>query len=86
MQDIQSTTELQMSPQGTNEAQSNQLNTMSTDAPAGDSGSLSVASNDNKKVSREDIELVRYLAVLEAMFLPNYGPLQLWVFTLLTIN
>jgi len=35
---------------------------MATDAPAGDSGSLSVASNDNKKVSREDIELVSVLA------------------------
>ncbi|CAL4900464.1 unnamed protein product [Urochloa decumbens] len=56
-QDIQSTTELQSSAQGTNEVQSQQPNPMATDAPAGDSGSLSVASNDNKKVSREDIEL-----------------------------
>lgn len=53
-----------MSPQGTNEVQSNQPNTMATDAPAGDSGSLVVANNDNRKVSREDIELVRCLAVL----------------------
>ncbi|KQK03331.1 uncharacterized protein LOC100838575 isoform X1 [Brachypodium distachyon] len=60
-QDIQSTTELQMSPQGTNEVQSNQANTVGTDAPVGDSGSLSVASNDNRKVSREDIELVQNL-------------------------
>ncbi|XP_062189730.1 uncharacterized protein LOC133892793 [Phragmites australis] len=58
-QDIQSTTELQSSAQGTNEVQSQQP--MATDAPAGDSGSLSVASNDNKKVSREDIELVQNL-------------------------
>ena len=65
-----------MSPQGTNEVQSNQLNTMSTDAPAGDSGSLSAASNDNRKVSREDIELVRCLAVLDAIFVPDYIPLQ----------
>jgi hypothetical protein len=76
MQDILSTTELQMSSQRTNEAQSSQLNTMTTDAPAGDSGSLSVASNDNRKVSRQDVKLVRCLAVLEAMFLPDYIPLQ----------
>lgn len=56
------------SKQGTNEVQSQQPNPMATDAPAGDSGSLSVASNDNKKVSREDIELVS--------FLPNDIPLQ----------
>uniref|UniRef100_A0A0D9UYD3 Ectonucleotide pyrophosphatase/phosphodiesterase family member 3 n=1 Tax=Leersia perrieri TaxID=77586 RepID=A0A0D9UYD3_9ORYZ len=60
-QDIQSPTELQSSAQGTNEVQSNQLNPMDTDAPAGDSGSLSVASTDNRKVSREDIELVQNL-------------------------
>ncbi|KAL5228412.1 hypothetical protein ABZP36_016677 [Zizania latifolia] len=53
--------ELQSSAQGTNEVQSNQLNPMATDAPGGDSGSLSVASNDNRKVSREDIELVQNL-------------------------
>jgi hypothetical protein len=47
-----------MSPQRTNEAQSSQLNTMSTDTPAGDYVSLSVANNDNRKVSCEDIELV----------------------------
>jgi hypothetical protein len=64
-----------MSPQGTNEVQSNQLNTMCTDAPARDSGSLSVASNDNRKVSREHIELVRCLPV-EAMVLPDYIPLH----------
>jgi len=62
LQDIQSTTELQSSAQGINEVQSQQPNAMATDAPAGDSGSLSVASNDNKKVSREDIELVSSLA------------------------
>ena len=62
LQDIQSTTELQSSAQGINEVQSQQPNAMATDAPAGDSGSLSVRSNDNKKVSREDIELVSSLA------------------------
>ncbi|KAK3163240.1 hypothetical protein QOZ80_1AG0001150 [Eleusine coracana subsp. coracana] len=34
---------------------------MSSDNPAGDSGSLSAINNDNKKVSREDIELVQNL-------------------------
>ncbi|BAF04338.2 Os01g0220200 [Oryza sativa Japonica Group] len=34
---------------------------MATDGPGGDSGSLSIASNDNRKVSREDIELVQNL-------------------------
>lgn len=53
-------TELQSSAKGTNEVQSQQPNPMATDSPAGDSGSLSVASNDNK-VSREDIELVQNL-------------------------
>ncbi|BAS71066.1 Os01g0220200 [Oryza sativa Japonica Group] len=60
-QDIQSPTELQSSAQGTNEVQSNQPNPMATDGPGGDSGSLSIASNDNRKVSREDIELVQNL-------------------------
>lgn len=35
---------------------------MATDAPGGNPGSLTVANNDNKKVSREDIELVSFLA------------------------
>lgn len=60
-QEFQSPPELQSSAQGTNEVQSQQPNPMATDAPTGDSGSLSVASNDNKKVSREDIELVQNL-------------------------
>uniref|UniRef100_A0A804QNE8 Ectonucleotide pyrophosphatase/phosphodiesterase family member 3 n=1 Tax=Zea mays TaxID=4577 RepID=A0A804QNE8_MAIZE len=50
MKDSQSTTELQSSAQGTNEVQSQQPNPMTTDAPAGNSGSLSIASNDSKKV------------------------------------
>jgi hypothetical protein len=60
LQDIQSTTDLKSSAQGTNEVQSQQPNPMSPDAPPGDSGSLSAVNNDNKKVSREDIELVRF--------------------------
>jgi hypothetical protein len=38
---------------------SEQPNTIVTDEPLGDSCSLSCADDDNKKVSREDIELVR---------------------------
>jgi hypothetical protein len=60
LQDIQSTVDLKSSGQGTTEVQSQQPNPMFSDAPAGDSGSLSAANNDNKKVSREDIELVRF--------------------------
>ncbi|CAN6331017.1 unnamed protein product [Urochloa humidicola] len=37
------------------------LNTRVTDSPGGDSASLSASSDDNKKVSREDIELVQNL-------------------------
>jgi hypothetical protein len=40
---------------------SEQPNTIVTDEPLGDSCSLSCADDDNKKVSREDIELVRCL-------------------------
>jgi hypothetical protein len=60
LQDIQSTTDLKSSAQGTDEVQSQQPNPMSPDAPAGASGSLSAVNNDNKKVCREDIELVRF--------------------------
>ncbi|CAN6326307.1 unnamed protein product [Urochloa humidicola] len=37
------------------------LNTRVTDSPGGDPASLSASSDDNKKVSREDIELVQNL-------------------------
>ncbi|KAF3328609.1 hypothetical protein FCM35_KLT05687 [Carex littledalei] len=44
------------------EVQANQSNQVgAAEAPAADSGSLSVASSDNRKVSREDIELVQNL-------------------------
>lgn len=59
MQDIESKENLQSPLQGGDEEQAGELNTKVTDAPGGDSGSLSASSNDNKKVSREDIELVR---------------------------
>ncbi|KAG1335174.1 hypothetical protein COCNU_03G012930 [Cocos nucifera] len=60
-QDPQSTAELQPSSQASHELQGNQQNPPATDAPGVDSGSASIASNDNRKVSREDIELVQNL-------------------------
>jgi len=59
-QDIESK-EMQSLVQGGNEEQAEHLNTRVTGAHGGDSGSLSASSNDNKKVSREDIELVQNL-------------------------
>lgn len=44
--------------QASHESQSDQLNN-ATEGPVPDSGSASISSNDNRKVSREDIELVR---------------------------
>uniref|UniRef100_A0ACD5TKB6 Uncharacterized protein n=2 Tax=Avena sativa TaxID=4498 RepID=A0ACD5TKB6_AVESA len=59
-QDIESKPNLQPSVQVGDEG-SEQPNTIVTDEPLGDSCSLSCADNDNKKVSREDIELVQNL-------------------------
>lgn len=53
-------TEKQSSTQASHEAQSDQQNN-GTDAPVADSGSVSASGNDNRKVSREDIELVQNL-------------------------
>ncbi|XP_017697288.2 uncharacterized protein LOC103702959 isoform X4 [Phoenix dactylifera] len=60
-QDPQSTAELQPSSQASHEVQGNQQNSSATDAPGADSGSATIASSDNRKVSREDIELVQNL-------------------------
>lgn len=57
--DLQSTEELQSSTQASHEPKSEQPNNHTTDAPVADSGSASASSNDSKKVSRQDIELVR---------------------------
>lgn len=46
--------------QASHESQSDQHNN-ATEAPVPDSGSVSISSNDNRKVSREDIELVQNL-------------------------
>ncbi|XP_055818670.1 uncharacterized protein LOC129887555 isoform X1 [Solanum dulcamara] len=59
-QDLQNTTEKQSSTQASHEAQSDQKNN-TTDTPVADSGSVSASGNDNRKVSREDIELVQNL-------------------------
>lgn len=66
LQDVESKAKVHPLVQGDDEIKGEQPN---TDAPLGDSYSLSAASNDNKRVSREDIELVRWLvfSIMEAM-------------------
>ncbi|KAK2993855.1 hypothetical protein RJ640_003967, partial [Escallonia rubra] len=60
LQDSQNTSEPQPSAQVSHESQSDQQNN-GTEVPVPDSGSVSISSNDNRKVSREDIELVQNL-------------------------
>ncbi|XP_028125176.1 uncharacterized protein LOC114322120 [Camellia sinensis] len=60
VQDPQNTPEIQSSTQVSHESQADQQNS-ATEAPVGDSGSISSPSHDNRKVSREDIELVQNL-------------------------
>lgn len=48
-----------MPSQVSQESQGNHQNNKGTEAPAVDVGSISLASSDNRKVSRADIELVR---------------------------
>lgn len=59
--DSQSTQEIQSSTQVSHESQDDQPNNHTTEAPVTDSASVSTSSNDGKKVSRQDIELVRQL-------------------------
>ncbi|GAV64416.1 A_thal_3526 domain-containing protein [Cephalotus follicularis] len=61
MKNMQSTQEIQSSTQISHESQSDQQNNQSAEAPLGDSGSISASSNDSRKVSRQDIELVQNL-------------------------
>ncbi|MED6146870.1 hypothetical protein PIB30_038730 [Stylosanthes scabra] len=61
MKNLQSTEELQSPTQASHEPKSEQPNNHTSDAPVADSGSASASSNDNKKVSRQDIELVQNL-------------------------
>jgi uncharacterized protein (TIGR01589 family) len=59
-QDTQNNKDLQPSAQVSHEAQSDQQNN-TVEPPVADSGSVSISSNENRKVSREDIELVQNL-------------------------
>ncbi|KAK4266985.1 hypothetical protein QN277_023835 [Acacia crassicarpa] len=61
MKNLQSSQELQSSTQASVESQSDQPNNHTADAPVTESGSVSASSNDSKKVSRQDIELVQNL-------------------------
>lgn len=60
-QDPQISAEVQVPSQASQESQGNNQNNQGTEAPVVDTGSLSIASSDNRKVSREDIELVQNL-------------------------
>ncbi|CAB71100.1 putative protein [Arabidopsis thaliana] len=53
--------ELQSSTQASHDSQGDQKTNLSIDAPIQDSGSVSASSNDSRKVSRQDIELVQNL-------------------------
>jgi len=53
--------ELQSSTQVSHESQGEQKVNLSVEAPIQDSGSVSASSNDGRKVSRQDIELVQNL-------------------------
>ncbi|KAL2345898.1 hypothetical protein Fmac_007183 [Flemingia macrophylla] len=61
MNNLQSTQELQSTAQASHDSQSEQPNNHTTDAPITDSASASASSNDSKKISRQDIELVQNL-------------------------
>ncbi|XP_059589720.1 uncharacterized protein LOC100264107 isoform X1 [Vitis vinifera] len=60
LQDSQSAQEIQSSTQVSHESQSDHQNN-TAEAPVADSGSICISSNDSRKVSREDIELVQNL-------------------------
>ncbi|KAH0924591.1 hypothetical protein HID58_016847 [Brassica napus] len=61
MKNGQSTQEMQSSTQVSHDSQGEQKNNQSLEAPIQDSGSVSASSNDGRKVSRQDIELVQNL-------------------------
>ncbi|XP_077212610.1 uncharacterized protein LOC143847576 [Tasmannia lanceolata] len=60
-EDPQGTPEIQPSSQVCHESHGDQQNNPATEVPVADSGSISISSNDGRKVSREDIELVQNL-------------------------
>ncbi|KAK7285793.1 hypothetical protein RJT34_20574 [Clitoria ternatea] len=61
MKNLQSKQEVESPAQGSHDSLSEQLKNHATDAPATDSASASASTNDGKKVSRQDIELVQNL-------------------------
>ncbi|KAF5202132.1 helicase with zinc finger protein [Thalictrum thalictroides] len=61
LQDPQSTPDVKPSIQVSHDSQGEQQNNTAIEAPVTDSGSISISSNDGRKVSREDIELVQNL-------------------------
>ncbi|KAM1161731.1 hypothetical protein TB1_000879 [Malus domestica] len=61
MKNLQSTQENQSSTQVLHDSQGDQVKNQSNKPPATDSASISNSGNDNKKVSRQDIELVQNL-------------------------
>lgn len=87
----QSTQEKQSSTQVSHESQDDQPNNQTTEAPVADSASVSTSSNDGKKVSRQDIELVRqpipniyiYMFVFHFFLIPI---ILIWVTTNLLLT
>ncbi|KAH1081033.1 hypothetical protein J1N35_020794 [Gossypium stocksii] len=61
MKNIQSTQDKKPSTQASHEPKTEPQNSQTADGSLADSGSLSISSNDGKKVSRQDIELVQNL-------------------------
>ncbi|KAM7260961.1 hypothetical protein ACFE04_026436 [Oxalis oulophora] len=61
MKNIQSTQEVESSTQVSHDSQSDQQNNQTSEPPLADADSLTASSNDGRKVSRQDIELVQNL-------------------------
>ncbi|PRQ58436.1 putative angiotensin-converting enzyme 2 [Rosa chinensis] len=61
MKTLQSGQEIQSSNQAIHDTQGDQVKNQTNEAPGTDSASISSSGNDNKKVSRQDIELVQNL-------------------------
>lgn len=59
--DLQAKQEIQSATQVSHDSQTDQPKNHTTEEPVTDSASISTSSNDGKKVSRQDIELVREL-------------------------
>ncbi|KAG4169909.1 hypothetical protein ERO13_A12G111800v2 [Gossypium hirsutum] len=61
MKNLQSTQDIKPSAHALHEPKTEQQNNQAADGPLADSGSLSASSNDGRKVSHQDIELVQNL-------------------------